>query len=340
MTAFSKRFAVSATLLKHRVLRLIADTYSNIALRIFVSFFLATYVVSFIVNALANLFRDINSGVPTSHGVLNEIVSLFHQTTSPFMESGVNGILMIMLFIILISLGLTRLILSPLEEASEKQRLFAANASHELRTPLSVLKTLAEVARMRSAHLSKEEIDSFAKDISEEVDRMSRIIEFFVRFSALENGEHRLQMSPVRLSLLAKSASRALKPFADERGVRMIVAEEMSGVVHGNFTALEELLANLVKNAIAFSPRGATISVTSRVNETSIHLSVADQGQGIAEEDLPHIFEPFYQNGGKKHGGSGLGLTLVKQIAKLHRAKVDVKSKLGEGTTFTVRFPK
>jgi two-component system phosphate regulon sensor histidine kinase PhoR len=148
-------------------------------------------------------------------------------------------------------------------------------------------------------------------------------------------------MAPVRLSRLAESTFHSLEHVAKERGVKITVGKEMPGIVCGNFTALEELLANLVKNAITFSPKGGVVRITAKMDGASVRLAIADNGKGIAEEDLPHIFEPFYQSGGKKHGGgSGLGLTLVKQIAKLHHAKIEVKTKIGSGTTFTVEFPR
>ena len=337
---FWKQFAGLATRSKFRILRATSNVYSNIAVRIFIAFFFATYLIHFIVDMLATLFRALNSDAPSIHAsVAHELSELFYETTGHYLEAGIGGVVTIMFFILLVSFFLTRLILEPLREASDKQRLFAANASHELRTPLSVLKTLAEVARMRSGKLTEKEVDTFAKGINEEVDRMSRIIEFFVRFSALEDGEQKFQMAPVRLSRLAESVIHNVAHVAKEHGVHLAIDGEMQGVVRGNFTALEELLANLVKNAIAFSPRGETVHIRSSVSDTSIRLHIVDHGQGISEEDLPHIFEPFYQSRSKQHGsGNGLGLTLVKQIAKLHRAKIEVKSVIGTGSTFVVKF--
>lgn len=338
---FSKRFGVWATQLKHRLVRVTSNVYSNATMRIFVAFFFSLYVVNFVVNAIATLFRELQTGQTLfSSSVAQELLSLFFQTTHPFMAAGLGGILTIMLFILVVSYLLTRLLLAPLKEASDKQRLFAANASHELRTPLSVLKTLAEVTRMRSANLSKEEIEKFTEDIGEEVDRMSHIIEFFVQFSALEDGAQKLQLAPVRLSRLAESVARTLEHTAKEHGVTITIARDMPGIVRGNFTALEEMLANLVKNAITFSQKGGVVRISAKVKNGHVSLTVADNGRGVSEEDLPHIFEPFYQSESKKYGkGSGLGLTLVKQIAKLHHAKIEVRSKVGAGTIFTVEFP-
>lgn len=289
-----------------------------------------------------NIFIQVQAGTaPLSSGITNELLFLFHETVSPYFQSGASGTLVIMLFILLVSYVLTQITINPLKIAYNKQRLFAANASHELRTPLSVLKTLAEVATMRSNELTKEEINQFTKDIGEEVDRMSHIIEFFVRFSALESGGQRLQMSPVRLSRLTESVVSTLEQTAIEHDVRIVTADNMPGVVHGNYTALEELLINLVKNAITFSPRGSMVRIASKDQSASVDLMVSDNGVGIPNEDLPHIFEPFYHKNDKKHNcGSGVGLSLVRQLAKLHRAKVVVDTKIGIGTTFTVVFPK
>jgi signal transduction histidine kinase len=325
------------------MVRFIADCYTNQTIRIFVMFFFAIYIVDFIISLLRLVFEQLRMGQsPFAMDFPGEILELFNRTTQPFFSSGVAGILVIMLFISLVSYLLTRALLAPVVAASEKQRLFAANASHELRTPLSIMKTLAEVAEMRSANLSKEEVKKFTTDIVSEVDRMSRIIEFFVRFSAIESGKANFQMSPVRLDVVADNVIRTIAHKAKEFGVTLVTDENMTGVVYGNMTALEEMLDNLVRNAIKFSPNGGVVRISSKANgHNDVHLIVEDHGRGISSEDLPHIFEPFYQSSENKSGkGSGLGLTLVKQIAKMHNAKVEIKTKVGSGTTFTVIFPK
>lgn len=350
-TVSSKRFVAWATPLRHKGHRAVVDFFTRTDVRMFLAVFFAIYIVNFIVVALATTFREIlrvwgsiaNGSYPTpsAEAFWLELEHIFLETTGPFMDSGIAGILVIMLFIAGIAYLLTIILISLQRDASEKQRLFAANASHELRTPLSILKTISEVMRMRLKNLTKDELEKFTEDIIEEVDRMTGIIEFFVYFTALEDRGRKLQMTSIPLSQVSESAVRSLAHFAAEHDVEVVVKKPVGGIIHGNYTAIEEMLINLLKNAIAHTPHGGRVRLATEINDTRVCCSIVDNGTGIAPEDLPHIFEPFYRSANKaRKSGSGLGLTLVKQIVKLHRASIDVKSTLGEGSTFTVCFPK
>ena len=243
------------------------------------------------------------------------------------------------LFIAFSAYALTRIVVEPIELVRQKQKYFAANVSHELRTPLSVMKTTAEVARMYREMLTTEQVMDLTKSITEEVDRMANIIEFFLHFAAFEN-EMKLEMSPVDITHVIKRTKNVLSTQAAAAGVNIDISAALPTKVLGNFTALEEMLVNLTKNAIANSTRGGSIILSTENFHHYAALSITDTGRGIPESDLPHIFEVFYKGANGPKGGSGLGLTIVREIVKMHDATINVKSIEGKGSTFTVRFPK
>jgi two-component system phosphate regulon sensor histidine kinase PhoR len=149
-------------------------------------------------------------------------------------------------------------------------------------------------------------------------------------------------MSAVNLSQIASKAINILQKRAGERGVTLHLFDRGAAIVYGNVTALEELLLNIIKNAINYTPRGGKVEVTLKHNFDEVLLTVHDTGLGIPSNDLPHIFEPFYKasNTMDKKEGVGLGLAIVKEIAHMHQAKLDVKSREGKGTIFSVHFHK
>jgi two-component system phosphate regulon sensor histidine kinase PhoR len=232
-----------------------------------------------------------------------------------------------------------RFVVRPIELVHTKQKHFAANASHELRTPLSVLKTSAEVARMYKDALTPEQILELTKSVIEEVDRMANIIEFFLHFSALE-GEVKPQMSRVEIAQVLKKVAHIFSAQAARCGVTIEITGVAAGSVLGNFTAIEEMVMNLTKNAIIHSPPGGVIRLSTEDMNRHVLLRVVDEGHGISDKDLPHIFEAFYKGSDGKRAGSGLGLAIVSEIAKMHHAIVKVETALGKGSVFTVRFPK
>ncbi len=242
-------------------------------------------------------------------------------------------------FIAFSAYTLTRIVVEPFELVRQKQKYFTANVSHELRTPLSVMKTTAEVARMYSEMLTTEQVRDLTKSITEEVDRMANIIEFFIHFAAFEN-ELNLEMSPIDITHVIKKTKNLLSTQAAAAGVGIEVSAGTPVKVWGNFTALEEMLVNLTKNAIANSPRGGSILLSAENFNLYTALSVSDNGRGISQSDLPHIFEVFYKDANGPKGGSGLGLTIVRKIVKMHDATIEVESVVGKGSNFTVRFPK
>ena len=223
--------------------------------------------------------------------------------------------------------------------ASAQQR-FAADASHELRTPLTILRGEMELAltRPRSAEVYQATLASGVQ----EIDRMSRIVEglsFLARHEAdrLRPGP---DATPVDMVRLARTVLKTYERQAQEKQIRLHTPAEAAPVrVPGSETQLQQLLSNLLDNALKYTPPGGSITV-SVTREEQCYLCVEDSGIGIAPEDLPHIFQRFWQaDPSRRSRGSGLGLAICAQIVHLHGGTLCARSTPGQGTCIQVILP-
>lgn len=230
--------------------------------------------------------------------------------------------------------------LRPTRVALASQKQFIGNVAHELRTPLAVMKTNIEVA-LDDGTLD-ETLRRTLNENVEELDRASDIINNLLTFNTLLNPGV-IPFADVDLGVVVASAIAKLSPLAGERKVPLRVERGEFLVAHGNEAALLQVAMNLLRNAIIYSTSGAPIVVRVAPDYRGyIELEVTDHGMGISEEELTHIFEPFYQVDRSRsghRGGSGLGLTIVSELVKLHGGKIFFKSKLGRGTTAVVSIP-
>lgn len=333
-----KRFVASVIRLKHRLL---TDLFASAQLRITILYIFVgtlTYVLTgfYVDSATRRVFSELAQVPVDLQGVRD------YTMFSELMR--VSWIIRLVGLVVFIAVAyfLSEITLRPAKKAHHEQRRFIANVSHELRTPLSVLKTSSEVALLAGKNLTREQAIDVLKSNIEEVDRMSKIIQFFLSFSTSQNKIDRLQMSAVNLSQITAKAINILQKRAGEKDVTLHLVDKGAAVVYGNVTALEEMLLNIIKNAITYTPRGGEIEVSLKHTFDEVLLSVRDNGLGIPPEDIPHIFEPFFKasNTIAKKEGVGLGLAIVKEIAHMHRAHIDVKSKVGKGTIFSIHFHK
>lgn len=231
----------------------------------------------------------------------------------------------------------------PIKRSAELQRRFIATVSHELRTPLAVAKNTAEVALRNKSTLTQEKAIGVIKSSLEEMDRISDIIQFLLTFSNFENRKKSFVLEQVELRSIAERAIALANKNLPLANVRLVLDATVPGYVTGSATALEELLLNLLKNAITYTEAKKSVYVILReAPQGQVILSIADEGSGIDESDIPNLFEPFFQGGNaRQHAthGIGLGLSIVKEIASLHGASISVESRKDEGSTFTVTFP-
>ena len=228
-----------------------------------------------------------------------------------------------------------------LEKTSLIRQEFTANASHELKTPLHVISGYAEL--LESGMVPTEESRRlFAGKIRTESQRMSKLVEDIIDLSQLDGGGVGMTRESTDLYRIAVNAVESLESTAADAGVTLSVTGE-SAVIYGVPQVLYSIIYNLCSNAIHYSDRGDSAQVTVRDFPDHALLTVSDNGIGIPEKDLDRIFERFYRvdkSHSKEVGGTGLGLSIVKHAAKVHDAEISVKSKLGKGSVFTVKFPK
>ena len=225
-------------------------------------------------------------------------------------------------------------------------RSFVANASHELRTPLTSIKLRVEA--LRNGALDDPPVtEQFLSEIESEVDRLSRMVNDMLDLSRIEAGLETNQRSAVDLATVVKEVYQAFKTRADGAGVNLEYSvDTSSSTVLGDEDQLRRMLYNLVDNAIKYTPFGGRVqlSLHEGENENTIMLTVKDTGFGIAEAQLPHVFERFYRVEAirPRYGppqGSGLGLSITKSIAEHHGGNIGVTSQVGKGSTFWIELP-
>ena len=233
-----------------------------------------------------------------------------------------------------------RLALRPARNALAAQKQFIGNIAHELRTPLSIIKTNTEIRLMDNdlPHAVRE----MHEDNLEELDRISNIINNLLSLNALIRPEQ-MPFEPVDLGKIVERVVQTLSPLARGKHLRIRVSTATERTVRGNPAALEQIIVNLVRNAIAHTKDGQIhISVAPALGDI-IEVIVEDTGSGIRQEDLSRIFEPFYRGDRARSrsggSGSGLGLTIVSELVKLHRGRVSIKSSLGKGTSVSIKLP-
>ncbi len=237
----------------------------------------------------------------------------------------------------------TEFALRPVRKTAELQKRFIAIVSHELRTPLAIMKNSSEVALRNPAALDHEKALRIIKSNLEETDRLSQTVQFLLNFSLLRTQKRIPEVRQIVLTELVEKLIPLLETEAVERSVQLECAFEDAGNVLGNQIALEGLIINLVKNAIAHSPKGGVVTIKTEKIKSRVRFSVSDTGKGIAKKDLPYIFEAFYRGKDEDeleetHNGFGLGLSWVKEIANFHSAYIDVDTNEKKGTTFTITF--
>lgn len=226
------------------------------------------------------------------------------------------------------------------EKAEQIRREFTANVSHELKTPLHSISGYAEL--LKNDMVKENDKIPFAVKIYDEAGRMIRLVEDIISLSHLDEGADDMQRENIDLYILAEKAVQSLEPQADT----VCVALELSGVpapLNGIPQLLYSVIYNLCDNAIKYNHKNGKVMVNIQNENGMVVLSVEDTGIGIAPEHQERIFERFYRvdkSHSKAVGGTGLGLSIVKHAAKIHNAKVDVKSHVGKGTTVIVTFPK
>jgi two-component system sensor histidine kinase SenX3 len=236
-------------------------------------------------------------------------------------------------------------VIAVIEDVTERRRLeavrrdFVANISHELKTPVGALALLAETL------LNEDDADvthRLAARIVAESFRVGRTIEDLLELSRIESGEGP-RREPVPVNLFVAEAIERIRPAAEQAGIDLVVREPNRRLaVYGDRRQLVSAVYNLLDNAVKYSDAGSSVDVSASTDGRNVEISVRDHGIGIPARDLERVFERFYrvdQARSRQTGGTGLGLAIVRHVMQNHQGSVEVESRPGEGSTFTLSVP-
>lgn len=232
-----------------------------------------------------------------------------------------------------------------IEDVTELRRLetirrdFVANVSHELRTPLASIRAMAETLQ-DGAIEDASVADRFVRIIVGEVERLTRILEDLL---VLSRAESQLpERAPFALDSLMLSVAERFQTQANKIHITLTIQTPSPLTVVANRDLIEQVLVNLVDNAIKYTPEGGGVEIRAEQQERRITVLVSDTGIGIMSQDLPRLFERFYRVDkarSRQSGGTGLGLSIVKHIIETHGGQVNVESEYGRGSTFSFFLP-
>jgi two-component system OmpR family sensor kinase len=231
------------------------------------------------------------------------------------------------------------------EQTLSSQRRFVADASHELRTPLATIRTNLELLQRAGDDLSMLDRDEAMADALAEIERMSRLVSDLLTLARVDSGLRLERREVVPMDRVVRDVFRQARLMAMPREHRVQAEPIEPATVVGDADYLKELLLVLVDNAIQYTPDGGEICLSLEHQGNEAVVSVSDNGVGIDQDDLPHLFERFYRADHARHRvtgaarGTGLGLSIAKWIAEEHGGRIEVRSEHGRGATFTVRLP-
>jgi signal transduction histidine kinase len=243
--------------------------------------------------------------------------------------------------------------LGRLQAAFDRQRQFTADASHELRTPLTIVNL--ETSRALNARRPQQEYERVLKVIHSENEFMTRLVNNLLTLARMDAGQASLKLEDVDLGDVALEVVERLAPLAARQSVELISGELPDTPVLGDRQYLQQMIANLVENAIKYCQADhKQVTIETGTQDGHAWVTVEDNGPGIPSEAIPHLFDRFYRldkarsrnpdeadGDGREEGmsGTGLGLSIVKWISEAHSGKVCVESEVGKGTTFEVDLP-
>ena len=232
--------------------------------------------------------------------------------------------------------------ITQMEHLEKVRQEFLSNISHELRTPLTSIMAFVETLE-DGAIEDKENNQRFLGVIRKNAQRMHHLIDDILELSTIETGKIKLELKSVNLAVQVEEIFTNLSTKAKERRIKLINEVAADVRVYADVNRLEQMLTNLVDNAIKFNRKQGSVTVNCVGNGTKDIISVADTGEGISSEHQKRIFERFYRTDrarSREIGGTGLGLAIVKHLSRLHGGEVSVASTPTKGTTFSIELPK
>ena len=232
-------------------------------------------------------------------------------------------------------------VIKKLQAIDESRQEFVSNVSHELKTPLTSMKVLADSLN-GSDDVPIEMYKEFMTDIGEEIDRETKIINDLLSLVRMDKSGAKLNVSAVNINELIEHVLKRLKPISDKSDIEVVYESFRPVVAEIDEVKFTLVVTNLVENAIKYNNEGGWVHVSLNADHQFFYIKVEDNGLGIPEDSMEHIFERFYR-ADKSHsreiGGTGLGLAITKSSIAMHNGEIKAHSVLGEGTTFDVRIP-
>lgn len=228
-----------------------------------------------------------------------------------------------------------------INQVDDQRRKFVSNVSHELRTPLTSLKIISETL-LHQKTWEEGVYREFMSDIDNEVSRLNRIIDSLLYLVDLERAELVVELQVTYLNYIVQNVVKKLKPLSAQKQIHIEIENKDRIQLYVDQGKIQQCLINLISNAIKYTPDGGKIFVSIYKEYAMACISIRDTGFGIPEKDLPHIFDRFYRVDSARArttGGSGLGLSIAKQIVTLHGGEIVVASQLNVGTTFVIKLP-
>ncbi len=232
--------------------------------------------------------------------------------------------------------------ISAIKHLEQIRKDFVANVSHELKTPVTSIIGYVETI-MSGSDIAQKNIDKFMNIISRQASRLVKIIEDLLTLSRVDYEHAEIETENIPLSDLIGSSVSACSYNAELKDMKIHVSCDEDLELHANTVLAEQALTNLIDNAVKYSNNGTDINIRAEESETEIFISVEDFGPGITQKDLKRIFERFYRVDkarSRELGGTGLGLAIVKHVLKTHSGRIEVDSVPGEGSKFTIIFPR
>ena len=228
--------------------------------------------------------------------------------------------------------------------SEQSKREFVANVSHELRTPLTNIKSYAETIVSSGSDLPGELRSQFLGVIINEADRMTRIVQDLLTLSKIDYGKMEMNISRFPFAKAVRDVYEAAKLNAEQTHGHTLTIDCPDDLpeVDGDLERIEQVVMNIVSNAIKYTPDGGRIELSAGVTGKNVFVRVSDNGIGIPEKDLPRLFERFYRVDkarSRESGGTGLGLSIAREILKEHKGDIRIESVFGEGTDVTITLP-
>ncbi len=223
----------------------------------------------------------------------------------------------------------------------DSRQEFVSNVSHELKTPITSMKILAD-SLLTQEDVPNEVYKEFMTDISHEVNREDKIINDLLALVKMDKTSAGLSITSVDVVALTESVLKRMRPIAKKHNIDLVLESKRAITAEIDEVKISLVIMNLVENAIKYNKENGSVKVELDADHQYFYLSVIDSGMGIPEDALDHIYERFYRvdkSRSREIGGTGLGLAIARNAVLMHRGSIDVKSTLGEGTTFTVKLP-